>query len=1094
MKKQVFALVAAMFGCVLVPANAQTANDNGKITVRPTQRVRAQKSVNQSVQLQGHAEGPQLYASVIQSNHWPTQIVDTPYGPQQQTTPQYGLYAVPVDGSFGEKLGMVSPVNNYFNATYGGYYANDKFATFIPQVGYGDLMGFAYSEFDGKNGWSQSVNEDWVQTRASEMNELLKMGSTDLAYDETTGLVYGSFFENIINQSPFMWASYDPETKTVTKIANIDLPLMAVGVNSRGEAYGVDYNSNFVKVDKATGELTVIGNTGINTKYFQSGCFDPHTDRFYWVPNYYGDDEDFSTVSSLCEINIHDGKATKIAQMPGNEEVGSLFAPYHAAVPTAPSYATDLKVTFEKGSNAGTVSFVAPNTLYNGFPLEGNLYYRVMVDYQEVKTGAVEAGATESVTLELEPGMYHNVSIYTSNNVGESPITTQYLWIGNDGPAAVGNLTQVVEGNKVKVSWENPTVGEHGGYFDPETLTYDIVRQPDGKVLYTDTKITNFEDVIESNELKYYTYHITPKGSGVTGVEAMTEGVRMGESVALPYECRFTYNDFALLDVHDLNYDGNTFNLEDGTATYTYGNLDANDWIVTPPIKLEAGKVYRFNFVLQNPDFEFHTEITSVAISRQNDPTKFTSDELVLDEAGIPCASEPFEYYFTPETSGDYYFGFACQTTSNDCYKFRVAEINVAEGPTEGCPEKVEKFVAKPVGFDNKAELTISGIEAGVNRLDVYRDNKLVGQINNPTDPQVWVDEDAGHDNYIFYKVVPVNATGEGYSNMAYTYLGRDWPEAPENIRGEYIPGEGYKVIWDHCSVGQHGGNVDTDEVVYDVYRYDNYATGFDKDDYDVWEQDIEGTSVLMPLQYPEGPTFYTFKVMSWSYNFGRGQSADSEYVILINNPSNYQAPLQDGYEDGRTHIPASSFFWKMNKYYGMQDYGFRFQNSYMNVDTPAATPAYATAFFTGAISVKDCTKPYLSFYCQHTGEAGDELEVRVQRNAGVPTTVHTVDLSDGMAGQWKRIDVELTQFNDADFINLYFMANLKSDSYTGFDNLVVSRDATGLDQVEISAQPVLTDGKVFDLSGKQVKSNTMLNSGTYIISNQGKSMKVLKK
>lgn len=1092
MLKKFTSIVLAATGAFLMlatPAAAQNTGSRIRLQAKPT--VRVKKGASQDVKpnvISLDKVGGVLHASPLSSEEWPTDVIETMYGPQEVSIPQYGAYA----------MSLTSPVsfnslvlNDKLNAYYGGFWANGKFYVIAPEMMMGELLAMHYYTFDGTT--YELLNEE-------EINDAT-VCSSDLAYDETTGLVYGSFCDRPGLDGAWHWGSFNPETKEKVAIADIDLPFLMVGINSRGQAYGVDYNGYFYSIEKTTGALTCIGYTGVATKYLQSGGFDTHNDRLYWVPNFM-EGEDWSAKSALFEINVHDGKATRIGDMPGNAALGALYQPSNAAADKAPAAVSDLVVKCLEGTQTCEMTYTAPAKTHDGSALSGALSHKLILDNEYDKPfmeTSYQAGQTVTYKAKLGERGYHSFRVYFTNDAGESAAAQAYLWVGFDGPAAVGNLTATENSKKVHVSWTAPTTGEHDGYFDPATLTYDIVRQPDGKIIGTDVTYTEFDDVIESDALTCYTYHITPKASGCTGVEARTDGLTVGSSVALPYECRFSYNDFQLLNIIDANHDGNTWKEEDGKATYTYGAQDAYDWLVTPPLHVEKDKMYRFNFVVENPDYEFHEEVLTVAIGNNPDPETFTVK--ALDNAVVPCALEPFEFYFTADETGDLYIGFLC-TSPVDGYKLRLSEITFADGPTDACPAQ-PVLEAKPIGLENKAELTIShdgktmdGKSTTLTRFDIYRDNKKIGSIDNPFSNETYIDENAGHDNYIFYKVVPVNEVGEGFSNSAFTYLGPDDPTAPTNIRGEFIPGEGYKLEWDAPVVGEHGGNVDTDELVYDVYRYDNFATSFDKDyNSGAWRQDIEGTSQVMPLEYPENPTFYQFRVMSWSYNLGRGQDKMTDYLIMLNDPANYPAPLEDCFDGGKTHFPWSAFSWQFGRNYGFRDYGMRYDKA--NAVTDAAVPSVANSLFTGALSIKGSTKPTLYFgYETHADGNGDFLNIKVQRNAGSDiTTVARLPL--GGANSWELAEIDLSEFLDAEFINIYFDAEVTNGSGTAVDEIKIVRDPSefvnGIGEIELQGNGTFA-GRVYNAAGQAVSKSNKLPAGTYILSGEGKNRKFLSK
>lgn len=80
--------------------------------------------------------------------------------------------------------------------------------------------------------------------------------------------------------------------------------------------------------------------------------------------------------------------------------------------------------------------------------------------------------------------------------------------------------------------------------------------------------------------------------------EALAEPTAVtGDPVEAPYYNFFdTASDFAQFGVLDMNEDGKTWTLVSGTARITYNSsMSADDWMISPAIKLEGGKPYAFS-------------------------------------------------------------------------------------------------------------------------------------------------------------------------------------------------------------------------------------------------------------------------------------------------------------------------------------------------------------------------------------------------------------------------------------------------------------------------------------------------------------------
>lgn len=146
---------------------------------------------------------------------------------------------------------------------------------------------------------------------------------------------------------------------------------------------------------------------------------------------------------------------------------------------TAPEVPSDFKVVAgEKGASYADISVKAPTTTITGDALSGNLQVKVYRDGTNITTFTnVTPGAACNFKDEGVESANHKYSVVAVNAAGEEGLeATLTVYVGLDEPGAVRNLKAVEDLNKeglIHVTWDAP-VGLHGGYIDPEGLTYYI--------------------------------------------------------------------------------------------------------------------------------------------------------------------------------------------------------------------------------------------------------------------------------------------------------------------------------------------------------------------------------------------------------------------------------------------------------------------------------------------------------------------------------------------------------------------------------------------------------------------------------------------
>lgn len=193
-----------------------------------------------------------------------------------------------------------------------------------------------------------------------------------------------------------------------------------------------------------------------------------------------------------------------------------------------PAKPTGLNVTpGAEGALSATLSFAMPLTDAKGNKLTEKLSARIYT----------EGNATPLTTLnDNEPGAaltWEDSDIATSGirkyrvtavtEAGESEPAEASAFVGVDAPGAVKNLTATETEAGVVLRWDAPTEGANGGYFNPEGITYKIVRSLDVATLAEAATGTSFTDTslkLSKQELMYYL--VTPYIGIVKGTAAYT--------------------------------------------------------------------------------------------------------------------------------------------------------------------------------------------------------------------------------------------------------------------------------------------------------------------------------------------------------------------------------------------------------------------------------------------------------------------------------------------------------------------------------------------------------------------------------------------
>lgn len=254
-----------------------------------------------------------------------------------------------------------------------------------------------------------------------------------------------------------------------------------------------------------------------------------------------------------------------------------------------------------------------------------------------------------------------------------------------------------------------------------------------------------------TDKIYYLTYitDITITKDTPTESEATT-----GDPIdALPYSNALaSADDFGVFGVLDSNADDYTWAFsEDYGAYYSYSSTNAaDDWLISPAIKLEAGKKYHFAIDAKVAGANF-PERFEVLLGTEAKASALTQSVIAATEVtAIEYVTYENAAVEVAET-GYYHFGIHAISDA-DMFRLMVANFLVEAAPeptapaavtdfavaqTEGKLEAVVSFKAptKTVAGDDLTDLT---------KIDVLRDGNVINSIS----PSInWVAADQGYEN-----------------------------------------------------------------------------------------------------------------------------------------------------------------------------------------------------------------------------------------------------------------------------------------------------------------------------------------------------------
>lgn len=775
-------------------------------------------------------DGTILYGEVVYSDNMDEDL-------------QWGLYSFPAQSDL--TLTQILDQKS-ISANGGGAYANGKvyFTSY-----YDGGFGLSYLYF-----CTLDLSTMQIDSKALPADTYTSI-CLDMTYDPVGGLLYGQAYTDESATSDveeYTLSTMDVTTGRTTPIAKLDR-MSTIVCDIAGNMYGVRYSDGmFCSIDKATAKVTTIGSTGIVPKYMGSSTFDYEKGKLYWVT------ENRSTEQSgLYEINVLTGKASLISLFPANEQITALYIPQSTDICNLPN--PTVEVNFAGSSTSGSITLTAPAKDKSGATISGNVTLSTYIDGSLAFNEQVAPGASATHEMTLTQGNHTVECVASHATIGKSERVTVNFYAGTDGPGTVGNFTLTRNGNVANLSWTEPTAGEHGGPINPALVYYELYRQP-GNVLVNDGVTgTSYSETIRDTQFRYYSYTLVGYYKGIKGASTTSNSIAFGEASDVPFASGFdTQADFdAFTIVNSNNDDGVWF--YDNTqklAMYKYNTFNkADDWLITPALKLEASKTYKVRFKAASTS-RLYPETLEVKLGTTTDAADFTT---TLFPATDIVNEDLQEYETTMQVQADgiYFVGFHA-VSKKGLYYLALDDIAVDFGTSKAAPGVVTDAKATQ-GVNGAKEITISfnapklafdgTALSELTSVSVYRGVTLVKEFANPAlGAALSVVDNTPAEGKNVYSIVAANSTGKGQAIEVEGWSGRDIPGAPTEVTLTASAADAALITWKAPALGQNGGTLDAAALTYNITDSNNQsvATGVKGTSYTVSGIDLSAGQVSL--------------------------------------------------------------------------------------------------------------------------------------------------------------------------------------------------------------------------------------------------------
>lgn len=420
----------------------------------------------------------------------------------------------------------------------------------------------------------------------------------DMSYDYSTKTMYAI---SVLNDAYTQLFTIDLNTAESKLVADLDRRFFTLACTYEGQLYGISFEGDFCKIDKTNGNVTVVGTTGWHPTYYQSMEFDHSDETLYWAANLMGG-TDFD--DCIATVDINTGAAQKVAAVGNSPQIAGLYVPFAASEKGTPSAVSDFEcVPGANGATTVALYWMNPTQTFDGKELTALTDIKVYRDRELIKTFEnPEIGEEMSYTDDLGDvkGGYHFYSVVASNSVGEGAEEKVRIFVGRDIPADITTLTLQHDGyDKAVISWNQPELGPNGGYVDASSLSYKVVRKPDGRVIADGLKQTTVSDE-NISPVGQYSYSVVASNADGESNAVETETRVFGPAYSMPVTFDFTAfdadNSWTVMDANKDGYAWMWTKVSSGDRVMGHqasSTAVSDDWLISYYMPFEKDATYR---------------------------------------------------------------------------------------------------------------------------------------------------------------------------------------------------------------------------------------------------------------------------------------------------------------------------------------------------------------------------------------------------------------------------------------------------------------------------------------------------------------------
>ena len=319
---------------------------------------------------------------------------------------------------------------NIINATDSVFASNSTFG-----LDYCTSNGYYYT-YNNYTLYQIDINTGEIVNQTS-----INVDLRDGAWDVTTNTMYSI--------SSSMLYSVDVNTGEVYSIGSMGLNMIALACDANGQLYAIELNdggnAGLYQINKTTGASTLVGYTGVDSRYAQSATFDRETGILYWAQSNQSSDNFYSVNTTTGEATLLLAGSGEAAGLSIPTSSGSILGAMVYRDNELAGFTRDNSYLDENETNDHNYSI---RVVYGGSAIcpDNNMYYSMScpqstsndeenhwnVDihqypYNMSVTGIIKINGMEQQTPALEIGAFSGDECRGSQRLTYFPLVDRYL-------------------------------------------------------------------------------------------------------------------------------------------------------------------------------------------------------------------------------------------------------------------------------------------------------------------------------------------------------------------------------------------------------------------------------------------------------------------------------------------------------------------------------------------------------------------------------------------------------------------------------------------------------------------------------------------